>query len=284
MSGVALFMFWTSSQLLDGKKIPHWKLQSKCMVYMGASLMYASTVPFVLNPDSGAITAAFHVVFDDWFMMVPVLEGQTLSPELWSHLFGDSHYQNVFDDDNNNYDIVLQDDVEDILCQDFVETTIQNASPASPLPVLPSVATCPVPSDALPPNQWLSLSPDAKIIESFPKDDGHSPLLHHSVQCLLDADFGISRNDLTRMTFHHMGAPPPPHYVMSPSGHPVTFPPMSVYSSPHGPNGTSLRHSSTSRSGKTPALPMLGPHAFKLTTLADLNITLEGGMLSQREL
>ena len=84
-------------------------------MYMGTSPMHASTVPLVLNPDSRAITTAFHVVFDDWFAMVPVPEGQTLLPELWSHLFSDSWYQYVFDDDEDDYDIVLQDDAHDIL-------------------------------------------------------------------------------------------------------------------------------------------------------------------------
>ena len=77
--------------------------------------MHASTVPHVLNPDSGAITTTFHVVFDDWFAMVPVPEGQTLSPELWSHLFGNFYYQYVFNDDEDDYNIVLQDEMQDIL-------------------------------------------------------------------------------------------------------------------------------------------------------------------------
>ena len=67
---------------LDGKKIPWWKPRSKRTMYTGTSPMHASTVPLVLNPDSRAITTAFHVVFDDWFATIPVLEGQTLSPEL----------------------------------------------------------------------------------------------------------------------------------------------------------------------------------------------------------
>ena len=67
-------------------------------------------------------------------------------------------------------------------------TTIQNASPASPLPVPPSAVTCSVPLDALPSDQSSSLvSPAAKNVESFPHSEGHLPL----VQCSLDANFGI---------------------------------------------------------------------------------------------
>ena len=38
---------------------------------MGLSPYHASTVPLVLNLDTGAITPQFHVVFDDWFTTVP---------------------------------------------------------------------------------------------------------------------------------------------------------------------------------------------------------------------
>ena len=37
---------------------------------MGLSPDHASTVPLVLNLDTGAITPQFHVVFDDWFTTV----------------------------------------------------------------------------------------------------------------------------------------------------------------------------------------------------------------------
>jgi hypothetical protein len=55
----------------DGKKLPRWKPRSKRTINMGTSPLHASTVPLILNPDTGAITAAFHVVFDDWFATIP---------------------------------------------------------------------------------------------------------------------------------------------------------------------------------------------------------------------
>ena len=48
--------------LSDGKKIPHWKPHSKCVIYMGNSPMHASTVPLILNPDTGALSSVFYVV------------------------------------------------------------------------------------------------------------------------------------------------------------------------------------------------------------------------------
>ena len=57
-----------------------------------------------------------------------------------------------------------------------------------------------------------------------------------------------------------------------------------MYGSPHGPAGTSLWHSSTLGPAKIPSLSTLDPHAFKLTTRADPNDSLVGGMSSWREL
>ena len=58
-------------KLADGKKrIPHWKPRSTCCLYMGMSPDHASSVPLVLNPETGVISAAYHVVFDDWFATV----------------------------------------------------------------------------------------------------------------------------------------------------------------------------------------------------------------------
>ena len=53
----------------------------------GASPIHASSVPLVLNPDSGAITSAFHVVFNDWFATVPLLDDYTFPDDVWHKLF-----------------------------------------------------------------------------------------------------------------------------------------------------------------------------------------------------
>ena len=83
---------------------------------MGASLVHASSVPLVLNPDSGAITSAFHVVFDDWFATVSLPDDYTFPDHEWQQLFGDSEYQYVLDDDDDDddddYPISLQSDLD----------------------------------------------------------------------------------------------------------------------------------------------------------------------------
>ena len=57
---------------LMAKKFPKWKPHSTRCMYVGKSPAHASTVPLVLNPNTGTITPRFHAVFDDWFQTVPI--------------------------------------------------------------------------------------------------------------------------------------------------------------------------------------------------------------------
>jgi hypothetical protein len=56
--------------IADGKKLPCWKQRSIWFVNMGLSKKHASTVPLVLNPETGYITPQYHIVLDDWFATV----------------------------------------------------------------------------------------------------------------------------------------------------------------------------------------------------------------------
>ena len=56
--------------LADGKKLPRWTTRSERMIYMGLSSKHATSIPLVLNPETGSLTPPFHVVFDDWFATV----------------------------------------------------------------------------------------------------------------------------------------------------------------------------------------------------------------------
>ena len=84
----------------DGKKIPKWQPRSTRMKYMGLSPKHASSVPLVLNPATGSMTAQFHVVFDDWFATVSAKIDQfpDLNSDEWVKMFGDSAYQYPLDD------------------------------------------------------------------------------------------------------------------------------------------------------------------------------------------
>ena len=97
--------------LADKKKIPRWQPRSKRTVHVGLSDRHVSTTPLVLNPDTGTITAQFHVVFDDWFATVSSDDGNMPdfnSPE-WSNLFGDelSCFDCFHDDDDDDLSVDL---------------------------------------------------------------------------------------------------------------------------------------------------------------------------------
>jgi hypothetical protein len=68
---------------------------------MGNLTKHSSTVPFVLNPETRAITAQFHVVIDEWLAIVTSMENELLDFNLdeRKHMFGESTYQHPLDDD-----------------------------------------------------------------------------------------------------------------------------------------------------------------------------------------
>ena len=90
--------------IADGKKLPRWKPRSTRCVNMGLSKKHASTVPLVLNPQTGYITPQYHVVFDDWFATVAtnVDALPDLNTTHWARLFGDSRFQFPFNEDDDN--------------------------------------------------------------------------------------------------------------------------------------------------------------------------------------
>jgi hypothetical protein len=90
--------------IVDGKKLPRWKPRSIRCVNMGLSKKHASTVPLVLNPETGYITPQYHIVFDDWFATVAtnVDALPDFNTTRWARLFGDSKYQFPFDEDDND--------------------------------------------------------------------------------------------------------------------------------------------------------------------------------------
>jgi hypothetical protein len=77
-------------KISDGAKIPRWKPRSTRQINVGFSEKHASTVPLVLNIDSGYITAQFHVLFDDWFSTIAtsVENLPDFNSNTWVKLFG----------------------------------------------------------------------------------------------------------------------------------------------------------------------------------------------------
>lgn len=124
--------------IADGKKVPRWKPRSNRQVFVGLSPSHASSVPLVLNLDTGAVTPQFHVVFDDWFATVasdPASLPDFGSPE-WEQMFGDSAYQYVVDEadsepvDDSGANRHISRSLE-------VSAAMDSVAPSVPLPVTP---------------------------------------------------------------------------------------------------------------------------------------------------
>ena len=129
-------------RLHDGGKIPKWTPRSKRCVYLGGAPSYATSVPLVLNPDTGHISPQFHVVFDDWFHTVSADMSKfpdLHSPE-WNKLFGDSSLQYMPDAEDielmNSLDSQLEG-AKDAQHVDKLRTKVmeaaENARPTVPL-------------------------------------------------------------------------------------------------------------------------------------------------------
>jgi hypothetical protein len=87
-------------KLQDGHKLPKSKPRSRRAIFLGLSKRHAATIPLVLNCQTSAISAQFHVIFDDWFTTVVSTTADDDSvPEWWSNLFA-TKFRYQFDDGN----------------------------------------------------------------------------------------------------------------------------------------------------------------------------------------
>ena len=68
------------------KKIPRWEPRYKRRVFCGLSMVHSSEVPQVLNLTTGSIITQFHVVFDDLFTTISLIEKEEQPPSHWSDL------------------------------------------------------------------------------------------------------------------------------------------------------------------------------------------------------
>jgi hypothetical protein len=98
-----------------------------------------------LNPETGAITAQFHVVFDDWFATVAASESDLpdLQSEEWTRMFGDATHIDISEDDEPEAivdDYIIQSDRR----RDAVSQAIEGAKPPTPLPTTPPPIKVPI--------------------------------------------------------------------------------------------------------------------------------------------
>ena len=99
-------------------------------MYLGLSARHASSVPLVLNPETGSITPQFHVVFDDWFAIVAsnVKDLPNFNSYEWVQLFGDSTYQYMLDGDDINALNQLNEELENQINTESQATSPQLTS------------------------------------------------------------------------------------------------------------------------------------------------------------
>jgi hypothetical protein len=84
-------------KIQQGQKLPRWEPRSKRGMFLGLSQKHAREVPLVLNLGTGSITTRFHVVFDDMFTTVPLIERETTPPDHWAQLCLENSTHIIFD-------------------------------------------------------------------------------------------------------------------------------------------------------------------------------------------
>ena len=167
----------------DGKKLPRWKPRSTRQIYVGMSPKHASSVPLCLNPETGAITPQFHVVFDDTFSTIAtsIEDLPDFSSDEWAKLFGDSTYQYILDDDDVDDDPTqvlngTTDDAPPPLIEK-VRLRTEATRPPVPLPVAPP-ATQPPKGELLsaPPQRESPLQRESPPQRELPKVENPAPV------------------------------------------------------------------------------------------------------------
>jgi hypothetical protein len=136
---------------------------------MGVSMEHASSVPLLLNPSSGVISPQFHVVFDDWFATTGVTDDEfpDFNSETWQKMFGDSRYQYMHADEEDEREDVEENTPEGVMMdvmerQSRVESAMDREVPPTPLPVADPPTTTPPENTSLTPMR-TSLSPSRFI-------------------------------------------------------------------------------------------------------------------------
>ena len=158
-----------NKDLADGKKLPRWKPRSARFMFLGLSPAHASSVPLVLNLETGAVTPQFHIVFDDWFNTVTAdpHDIPNFTDAEWTDLLGDHSHSYHHPDDTDASDPMdgasfpSPRSSADQRHFERAESAANTHQPGTPLaappipPHVPSSSSPPTPPSASPP------SPDA---------------------------------------------------------------------------------------------------------------------------
>jgi hypothetical protein len=155
--------------LAGGVKLPRWQPRSTRMKLMGFSQKHANSVPSVLNPSTGFITAQYHVVFDDLFSTITAASDQLpdFNSPAWAKMFGESAYQYPMDpldeaelereEQEQNDDNTFHVNQQNRIAQAFERVLPATQLPIPPNPVAPTTTTPPAPDTT--PTMTTSASP-----------------------------------------------------------------------------------------------------------------------------
>ena len=136
------------TKLANGQKIPRFTSRSTRMIYAGPSPSHASSVPMILNPESGYIKVIFNVVMDDWFASVATsIEDlpDFHSPE-WAAMFGESEFQYPVDEDDEDAAVDSPPSIINSARESRVRFATENATQVPPTEDVPLAFPDPVPS------------------------------------------------------------------------------------------------------------------------------------------
>ena len=240
-------------RLSDGMKIPRWQPRSKRSMYMGVSVKHASSVPLLLSPETGAITAQFHVVFDDWFATIATTAANLpdFNSHSWQELFGDSTY--AIESGDNDDDTVAADPTGDQAADHRarVADAIDANAPAIPLPVVappvpfvPPTAGVPVP---VPGATLPTASPTSPIVPQTPASVPRGPASFPREQVPTPREPVSTPRELV-VPLQEPVSIPRERIVVSPQAAPVPPPPIVL--SPH-PVGDLQRESAPQGTGSS---------------------------------
>ncbi|GAX10397.1 hypothetical protein FisN_3Lu622 [Fistulifera solaris] len=77
------------AKVQDGKKLPRWQPKSRRGQFLGMSTRHASTIGLIRNLRTGAVSSQFHVVYDERFTTIPLVQNSNADdpePSNWEEL------------------------------------------------------------------------------------------------------------------------------------------------------------------------------------------------------
>ena len=138
---------------------------------MGVSDKHSSSVPLVLNPETGVISPQFHVVVDEWFATIASTTDQVpdFNRDEWTKMFGENQHHYLWDDDDDDINETRNLPTPELEAIDRRERRISNAMEQQRPPV-----ALPVPD---PPTTQAPSSPTQNRFEPLSSfdDDNFEP-------------------------------------------------------------------------------------------------------------